>query len=490
MDFLKNIRKAVMLSVWVLGMSACTSDFDAMNTDPNNPTRTTAELLLTPLLRSIVQNQFNYNNGSGLAHHLARTNYNEIEQYAFGTNEGTWTFYYLQLNNIEEMIKVSERDGRPSCKAIAYILKAFAASQLTDLWGDVPFYEATQGAGNISPKYDLQESVYTSQGGILHLLEEADRLLEESKDVIPADLIYGGDRLQWRKLANSLRLRYLVRISNRIGQTDYDIMKQIAIVVEKPLMECNEDNMLLPFLAGSPNKCPIYDMRSGEFEYVRMSKEMARIWGIYQDPRISVWFAPTTNSQTMSEPEYCGVPVGCSSTTLTSIGYSQADVSMLGDRYRKSPDGCDAVLMNCSEVKFLLAEVYAKGYVQGNVRQVYEDGIRLSMEYYGIPATTVAAYLDQSAVMLDIANPMEQIMTQKWLSLFMVGYESWFDFLRTGLPEQDELLDNRNPTAAGEVPSRFYYPEDEQVLNTKNYEEAVERQGGEDNINSKLWWEK
>ena len=76
------------------------------------------------------------------------------------------------------------------------------------------------------------------------------------------------------------------------------------------------------------------------------------------------------------------------------------------------------------------------------------------------------------------------------MCMFFVGYEAWFDFLRTGLPEQTPVLDNRNPTAAGEIPSRFYYPEDEQALNMNNYQEAVDRQGGTDDINSKLWWEK
>lgn len=98
--------------------------------------------------------------------------------------------------------------------------------------------------------------------------------------------------------------------------------------------------------------------------------------------------------------------------------------------------------------------------------------------------------MQQTGIAFNSDNAMEQIMQQKWMSLFMVGYEAWFDFLRTGLPVQNQLLDNRNPSAPGEVPSRFYYPEDEQALNTANYQEAIKRQGGEDNINTKLWWEK
>ena len=101
---------------------------------------------------------------------------------------------------------------------------------------------------------------------------------------------------------------------------------------------------------------PLRGMRAGNFEYTRMSDEMERMWTQYGDERVTVWFSPTTNSANTAIKEYAGIPSGCSSTTLTNIGYSQADVSMLGGYYRDTPDGCSAILMNCSEVKFLQAE--------------------------------------------------------------------------------------------------------------------------------------
>lgn len=484
----KNILRNCAAALVCMGMMACTDQFGAMNTDPNYPTTATPDLLLNPLLRTLVQNQFNYGNGSGLAHHLARTNYNEVEQYVFGTNEGTWSLYYLQLNNIREMIDISEQSDRPSCKAIAYILKAFSGAQLTDLWGDVPFSEATQGADNVTPAYETQEAIYTSEGGIIDLLKQAEELLKTHSDVLPQDIVYHGDRMKWRKLGNSLRLRYLMRISNRMSDiTAFDVKREIEAVMTLPLMEGNADNMLLSFLSGSPNKCPIYDMRSGEFEYVRLSNEMSTVLNSFQDPRLQVWFAPSANSVLKGVPEYAGIPVGCSATTLERIGYSQADVSMLGDYYRTTPDACDAVLMHASEVKFLQAEAIVRGYASGDAKQLYEEGIQLSMEYYDVKLPE--GYLTQDGVAYQSEKAWEQIMLQKWLSLFMVGYEAWFDFLRTGLPKQQALLDNRNPTASGEVPSRFYYPEDEQALNGDNYKQALEKQGGTDDINSKLWWE-
>lgn len=205
---------------------------------------------------------------------------------------------------------------------------------------------------------------------------------------------------------------------------------------------------------------------------------------------MAVWFAPTTNSATTANPVYNGIPVGCSSTTLTQIGYSQADVSLMGNLYRATPDGCSAVLMNCSEVKFLQAEAIVRGYATGDAKILYEAGIKASLEYYNIQAPAISTYLSQNGVAYDTTHALTQIMEQKWLSLFMVGYEAWFDFLRTGLPTQAKPKDNRNPSAPGEVPSRFYYPESEQAVNGTHYKEAIDMQGGTDNINTKLWWEK
>lgn len=486
-----QLIKSGMISLLLCGLTACTGLFGDINTDTNQPTKATPDLLLDPLLRSLIQNQFNYNNGSALAHHLARTNYNEVEQYAFGTNEGVWNAYYLHLNNIREMIEVSENSDRPSCKAIAYILKAFAGSQLTDLWGNVPYFEAAQGAANITPAYDKQKEIYTAPGGIISLLEEAENILSTHNDNLPADIAFAGDRLKWRKLANSLHLRYLMRISNRESEiTSFNLKSEIQKVMSRPLMETNADNLLLKYLAGSPNKCPIYDLRSGEFEYIRMSDEISQLLNTYEDPRMAVWFAPTTNSTTTANPVYNGIPVGCSSTTLTQIGYSQADVSLMGNLYRATPDGCSAVLMNCSEVKFLQAEAIVRGYATGNAQSMYEAGIKASLEYYSIKEPAISTYLSKNGIAYDTTHAFAQIMQQKWLSLFMVGYEAWFDFLRTGLPAQTAPKDNRNPSASGKVPSRFYYPESEQAVNGTHYQEAIKLQGGTDNINAKLWWEK
>ena len=479
------------ISLAAVCLIGCTKDFGTINTDPNTPTVVTADLLLTPILRSTVQGQFNYDNGAALSRHVSRTNYNEVEQYSLGSNQGAWTSSYTRLNNIQEMIKVAERDNKSSAKAVGYILKAFTISTLTDLWGDVPYFEACQGSDLVTPSYDTQKDIYTAEGGIISLLKEAERLLSDAGvDPLPSDIMYAGNITKWRKLGNSLRLRYLMRISNRTSEiTTYDIVREIAETVQLPLLETNSDNALLPYLPNNPNQCPIFSMRAGSLEYIRMSKESDERLNLINDPRRTIWFARTTNSSA-NQPLYLGLPSGCSSTTLENMGYSSPDVSLLGDYYSASPDGCSAVLMNCSEVMFLIAEAIIKGYADGNAAEWYHKGIVASFDYYCKTAPD-ADYLSQPEVAFDAGKGLQQIMTQKWIAQIFVGYEAWFDFKRTGYPEMEPLIDNRNPTRPGEIPSRFYYPEDEQTLNTANYGLSISRQaGGRDDINTKLWWEK
>ena len=139
-------------------------------------------------------------------------------------------------------------------------------------------------------------------------------------------------------------------------------------------------------------------------------------------------------------------------------------------------------------MKLLQAEAVARGWAQGNAADLYTQAIKLSMKQYGIGDAAAEQYVQRADVAYNAANGVEQILTQKWLATFMVGYEAWFDFLRTHLPAQAMPMDNRNPSP-GQIPSRFYYPETEQAVNKAQLDAALKEQGGKDDINTKLWWE-
>jgi hypothetical protein len=116
-------------------------------------------------------------------------------------------------------------------------------------------------------------------------------------------------------------------------------------------------------------------------------------------------------------------------------------------------------------------------------KRIIAHGIQASYEYYKIAVP--AGYLSKPEVALTSADAIKKIMTQKWISNFMNGYEAWIDYRRTGFPNLTIPKDNLNNDR---FPVRFRYPDSEQAANRKNYEDAATRIGG-DTYNSKGWWE-
>ena len=95
----------------------------------------------------------------------------------------------------------------------------------------------------------------------------------------------------------------------------------------------------------------------------------------------------------------------------------------------------------------------------------------------------VTEFLSQPGIQYDAANALEQIATQRWVHLFMHGYEAWNEWRRTGFP----VLTEPGGTA---IPRRQGYPTEEQFLNKSNYNEAVNRQfGGTDDLYGRIWWD-
>src|SRR5690606_9608873 len=133
----------------------------------------------------------------------------------------------------------------------ALVMKAWFVSNLTDMYGDIPYTEAFRGhEGLIYPKFDTQESIYES---ILADLKTAHGLFNENLQFDGNDLIYNGDPLKWKKLCNALRLRLLLRVSKR---PEMNSVAEIAEIFNNPVMfplfESNEDEAMMKHTGISP----------------------------------------------------------------------------------------------------------------------------------------------------------------------------------------------------------------------------------------------
>ena len=126
--------------------------------------------------------------------------------------------FYTYLTDIEDIYTISDRLKENNYKAIALVYKSWTYSILTDLYGDIPYSQATKALeGNFKPTFDKQKDIYPK---LLQDLETANTLFDDTKA-----LTYGGDMLynanavsggkspgivKWKKFCNSLRLRLLL----------------------------------------------------------------------------------------------------------------------------------------------------------------------------------------------------------------------------------------------------------------------------------------
>ncbi len=476
------MKKIVFFVILVLSLANCTDDFDEINANPNEPEVVTPDLLLSTVISSSMDRyvETGWSLGNIVSQMTAKINFTGFDRYNWGSESGLWNNIYGILPEVELIIEAARSEENPntSYEGIGLVLRAWLYAQLTDNWGNVPYSQAIQGQeGIFQPVYDSQEDIYN---GLLADLETADGLLAQNTPIFGGDIFYNGNIEAWRKLANSLRLRYLMRISNK-----RDVSAEMQQIVNNlPIFESNADNAIMTYPAVSiDTSFPESRGRIGGFDEHRLSQTSETILKAFNDNRLNTWFQPTDNPN--DDPTlFVGMPNGLSENNASTFNGGASNVSRLNQSlFFDSKDAVAAALMQYAEVQFILAEAAQRGLITGDAKTYYEAGIAASFEYWNTEQD-FDAYLAQEGVAY--VGDLEQIITQKWLASFMVGLEAWYDLRRTGLPSSIEPgQDNVN---SDRVPVRFFYPSEEQSLNPDNYRAAVSAMG-EDDINIKGWWE-
>ncbi|NJW54932.1 SusD/RagB family nutrient-binding outer membrane lipoprotein, partial [Salinimicrobium oceani] len=137
-----------------------------------------------------------------------------------------------------------------------------------------------------------------------------------------------------------------------------------------------------------------------------------------------------------------------------------------------------------AQVLFAIAEAAERGWVSEDAEAYYNMALESSILQWTGSTEGVDAFLSQPEVAFDATNAIERIAEQRWIHLFMNGYEAWSEWRRTGFPN-DFVQPEGRP-----VPTRLAYPDNETFNNAENYNAAVERQfGGEDSIYGTVWWD-
>jgi len=463
------MKKVYIILLTCLFLASC-DNFNEININPNLPNQASNSQLIAnatlylPDLSSAPQGEF-------YAQYLAETQYVNASLY----NDVNFNFYGLYtgpLMNLETVLTTQEINENTSPVAVnqvavAKILKAYFFWHITDRWGDVPYSQAFKGQENFTPSYDPQESIYNS---LFQLLDEANVMIIPGT-TIPDDVVYNGDMAQWKKLANTIHLLMALRLS------EVDATKGAAEfnkALNNGIMTSNDDNLTFKHLASEANQNYWYDQieNQGRFWWA-LSETLVDKMKPVSDPRLAVY------GNVNGAGEYVGLELG-----LTD-GLDQQDPSLLGDAIWKQD--APVYLVTYAEALFAKAEAAKRGWIPGADAEAeanYNMAVEQSVLQWTGNEGGAAALLVQPEVGYNPANAIKQISEQRWLHLFMHGYEAWAEWRRTGYPNDLTKPGGR------EIPTRQGYPIEEQFNNTANYNEAIQRQfAGQDDLYGHVWWD-
>ncbi|TRX22917.1 SusD/RagB family nutrient-binding outer membrane lipoprotein [Flavobacterium franklandianum] len=475
------MKKISILFIALLGLfnASCDKDFEEVNTTPNDPVAVPAHLLLGNIIRVNQNTVYHMQRGGDMgmcwAQHVSKVQYNDEERYIprRGVINDIWDVLYTGvIADAKSMYTLAESEENTNIQGISLVLQANTFQILTDLYGPVPYTEACNPS-ILKPAYDSQEVVYK---GILDLLTKADALLANGTGSIPAssDLIYGGDASKWRKLANSLKLKVLMRISKAPGM---NVGSQIqALATSGNLMSSNSDSAQIKYIAAQPDANPIYEqvVFGTRSEYKMSSVLVAKLQGL-ADPRLPV-FAGKNNA---------GLYVGNIPGVENPGNYN--GFSPLGTFYLSAT--LPGVLLSYAQSELLLAEAINEGYVSGGNAAAlthYKNGITANFAFNGITASAAAYVALPNIEFTNQADARLKIGDQKWIALFGQGFEAWTEWRRTGLPALSPVFDAAPGVPT--IPSRLFYNDTENSLNKVNYDAAVGTLTGGDKLTSRLWW--
>lgn len=485
---MKYIQSLVLLGFLVLA-AGCTKDFDDVNNNPNAPTAVNSGLLLPQIQRDMIGAVLGEAWGIGniVIQHTAKNQFVNEDRYLWGELNSIWNNVYDNMRDVNNIIAQSDERQEYNYKGIALVMRAWMFSLATDAYGDIPYSEAIKAKEGVNyTNYDAQEDIYA---GILADLQEANNILGTSGEVVAGDLIYKGDATKWKKLANSLRVRYLLRISNK-RDVSADLRAIVNNAATNPVFESVADNAVYTFQSTSPDQFPLYSSRIGSFNEFRASKTLLDTLQTLGDTRMPIFFRPTPDTEGSANPVYAGIPNGLNDVDALQYNGGPQFQSRIGALFFEnaiSTQGLNiakGVIMTYAELQFLLAEAAERGLTSGDAATHYQNGVNGSFAFYGLSAP--AGYLDlpQVAFTGSQAEKLNKIGFQKWISLYFQGLEAWYDWRRTRIPALTPGASNQNNDM---IPVRFRYPIIEQSLNSEGYQNAINRQGPDD-LNAKMWY--
>ena len=550
--------KKIIVSILVIaGLCACTKGFEEINRNPNAMDTPTPELLMNSSVRATL------NLYGGDLNRVVTFNYTQLfvgfqgrfQRYSEepSTLINYWRDAFARsLMPAQNIIAIYNDDPAYANRVrIATIWKCYLLSQITAIWGPIPYEYGLNG--DLVVNYNREQDLYYM---LFDDLKAAAEGLDPDGDKFGRDVIFAAadgasDLVRWKKFANSLRLRLAMRISNPAPNGDPVKARKVVeeVFADEDLTMGSDADVALSHWGGIISAeggdynplyyYAVYEKEKNKGTLPAFGETACYHMQPYGDPRLPVYAQPVVQTKIAdgTTPVHAGEYFG---DTASYGGYggdsgltvpgekvhsamTREDYSPIGEWFLR-PDA-EFVFLSYAEVCFLKAEAKLRGWGGASAKTAedyYYEGIRASMAHYGIDEAAVTAYLDTPGIKwgtatkttddqgadistrfmdwLQICNSivgtndfLHQVIMQEWLAMPNQGVDMWTLLRRTQILRFEPCFSGYEGTYKY-LPYRLKYPSSEVQYNTEaceyaftNYLQPRGSFSGND-MYVKLWW--
>ena len=552
--------KVIIFAILCALTSSCTDDFDEINTDKSGFTadEVSAKYFLTgtqvgmyaparfAYWRAQLINADRYAGHATFGH--SSSWWNDGLGYDFNGSYSDATCGWLsgRYGSIKQFADLTDVGGEFENEymyAMSTIMKSLFFQMYTDTYGMVPYSEAGI-EGILTPKYDAQIDVY--KGVIAELdaamatIGSAERTGSGINDVDTNDIYCGGDLQQWKRLANTLKLRIAMRAMGAPGENFS--AAAISSALAAPLLDDANGSVvmikdLLQSKWSSASYGDVWNDFGGGSDWT-MGATLINYLNSNEDPRLAVYASPAKGGEfvytnggeadwqkrldfivtsleasgadfsltsagdvtTISVPagQYIGQPTRINGDTQSFVKYAM--FSTPGDRIKQrrgtQVTTYPEIILTSAESYFLQAEAAVRGMSSGDAQSLFQRGIREAITLWGISGGAADEYIANQPLadisMGTMEEKLEKIGVQRWIAGYTDGFEAWAVVRDSGYPKElaqgvSDLTIFAGGNLNGDYPQRLRYGSGAQA--NPNYASAVSEQGP-DLQATKVWYAK
>lgn len=518
---MKNIR--IFTYILALGLSGfflfgCSEDtMDGINKNPNNPLDTNSKFMMSELGTStafnVVGGDFSFYLSTYVEHEVGVFNQMYNAEIRSGEPTLASTFNNVWQNSVYANIKTAKviiakcsdggsEAGNDVTLGAAKVLLAYNAAIVTDLFGDAPYSEAGEINANGTPKYmqpkvDKQEDIYKS---IFTHLDEAIELFNSS-DQAPSgamgnkDFLYSGSAKKWQQAAYALKARYTMRLLNRSSNKTADL-QNILSYIDKSFTGTSDEFKFNKY-DGASQLNPFFSFTYSR-DYLGASQSLVNKLLERKDPRYdNTFYRYSSGYKQITDPTLLKIaPNGTPLQLQNSYSASLVDLAITAP----------TMLLSYHELLFLKAEALARLGRTSEAEEALKQAITVAFanmensvnsaveEFVGGTSITLdsdisAKYYANSVKALFDANPLKEIMIQKYLAFWGASgetIEAYNDYRRLKAAGENFItLENPNNND-GKFPQRLPYGSDEITAN--NNVKVLYTDEGRYVYTEPVWW--